>query len=391
MLITVIVPIFNAELYLRQCLDSIVFQKYRDLEIILINDGSTDGSLSICKEYAGRDERIRVIDQENGGLSHARKVGIGAATGEYISFVDADDYVDKEMYSELVKIICDGCAAVNNEAVESNKSGDDADEGLPDIVTFGHVEEYLDHSVIKRDHFEAGVYDRQQLQSKAYSQMLSFGAFFDFGFLPNLVSKLLKKSFLDGCEYHVSDIVKIGEDADLFFQLLPQADSVRIVDLCPYHYRKYDFSMMQRKTDSAAIDALYADLKSSFKKQGIYDVMEKQLEDYITFIRLLKAPDTVGAVSSVFANAGKVALYGAGGFGKALYDCFGAKVSVWVDASFDKYKKGGLPVGAPSELLECQDDYDCVFIAILKVDTCKLIKKELQEKGIKKEIFYFEM
>lgn len=195
MLITVIVPIFNAEHYLRQCLDSIVFQKYRDLEIILINDGSTDDSLSICKEYAGRDERIRVIDQENGGLVHARKVGIASATGEYISFIDADDYVDKEMYSELVKIICDGCAAVNNETVESNKSGDDADEGLPDIVTFGHVEEYPDHFVIKRDHFEAGVYDKQQLQSKAYSQMLSFGAFLILDFCQTLSVNYLRSLF----------------------------------------------------------------------------------------------------------------------------------------------------------------------------------------------------
>ncbi len=376
MLITVIVPIYNAEQYLKQCLDSIVSQEYRNLEIILINDGSTDDSLSICKEYAEQDSRINVISQENGGLVHARKVGIAAATGDYISFVDADDYIEPDMYSKLAEILKEPLRANENDFL--------------DILCFGFTEEYSDHSVIKKDHFEAGIYDKKRLQSEVFPRMLSYGLFFDFGMFPNLWCKLFRKAFLDRCYYNVSDIVRIGEDADMFFQLLPQASFVRIVDFCPYHYRKYDLSMMQMGIDYAEIEALYRDLKCSFNKFGMKDVVE-QLEDYITFIKLLKAPDKVPGVPEIFSGDIRIALYGAGGFGKALYDVYGDNICLWVDKAYERYSERGFPVSGINELTRRHKEYDVIFIAILKVETCKQIQMELQNMGISKEIFYFGM
>ncbi|MGG0739351.1 glycosyltransferase family 2 protein [Niallia taxi] len=103
--ITVIVPIYNVQEYLDRCLKSIIGQTYKNLEIILVNDGSTDSSGEICDNYAVRDSRIRVIHKENGGLSDARNVGIQAATGNYIGFVDSDDFIHKDFYHVLYNTI----------------------------------------------------------------------------------------------------------------------------------------------------------------------------------------------------------------------------------------------------------------------------------------------
>lgn len=100
-LISVIVPIYGVEKYLEQCLDSIINQTYRNLEIILIDDGSPDRCGEICDRYASRDSRIKVIHQSNQGLSAARNAGMDMATGEYISFIDSDDYIDPHFYEKM--------------------------------------------------------------------------------------------------------------------------------------------------------------------------------------------------------------------------------------------------------------------------------------------------
>ena len=100
--ISVIVPVYNVENYLAKCLDSIVNQTYKNLEIIIVDDGSTDSSPSICDTYKEKDKRIKVIHKENGGLSSARNVGLKHATGDFIAFVDSDDWIDLSMYEKLL-------------------------------------------------------------------------------------------------------------------------------------------------------------------------------------------------------------------------------------------------------------------------------------------------
>ncbi len=104
-LISIIVPVYKVERYLSQCIDSIINQTYTNLEIILVDDGSPDNCGMICDEYARLDNRIKVIHKENGGLSSARNAGLDIATGEYIGFVDSDDYIDDLLVSETINII----------------------------------------------------------------------------------------------------------------------------------------------------------------------------------------------------------------------------------------------------------------------------------------------
>ena len=121
--VSVVVPVFNTEAYLRACIDSLLSQTYTQLEIILVDDGSTDNASEICDEFANKDQRVRVIHQSNGGVSDARNTGIHAATGEYIAFLDSDDYVDKILFEDVVSL------ATKNNA---------------DVVIWGFFADYLD-------------------------------------------------------------------------------------------------------------------------------------------------------------------------------------------------------------------------------------------------------
>ena len=102
--ISVIIPVYNVENYLKECLESVINQSFEDLEILCINDGSTDSSLNILNEYKNRDSRIQIISQENAGLSAARNTGLNNSTGDYIYFMDSDDYLELEALEEMIKL-----------------------------------------------------------------------------------------------------------------------------------------------------------------------------------------------------------------------------------------------------------------------------------------------
>ena len=103
--ISIVVPVFNVEKFLKKCIESIISQSFSNFEVLLVNDGSTDGSLDICLQYTKIDDRVKVINKKNGGLSDARNAGIKYATGKYICFIDSDDFIEKEYLQKLYKNI----------------------------------------------------------------------------------------------------------------------------------------------------------------------------------------------------------------------------------------------------------------------------------------------
>ena len=127
-LISVIIPVYNVEKYLEKCINSVINQTYKNLEIILVNDGSTDNCPNICDEFAKKDSRIRVIHKQNGGLSSARNAGLDIANGQYIGFVDSDDYIHTEMYQKLYEALISQNADLSicsyEEVTEKGKSID---------------------------------------------------------------------------------------------------------------------------------------------------------------------------------------------------------------------------------------------------------------------------
>ena len=112
-LISVIVPVYNVEEYLEECLNSILVQTYTNLEILIVNDGSTDNSLEILQEFSQRDSRITIFTKENGGLSSARNLAIDEAKGEYFTFIDSDDYIEENYIEYLMKSLIDNEADIS--------------------------------------------------------------------------------------------------------------------------------------------------------------------------------------------------------------------------------------------------------------------------------------
>ena len=135
-LISIIVPVYNVESYLKRCIESILNQTFRDFELILVNDGSTDNSEIICKEYALKDERIKYFYQRNKGVSEARNKGIDNSSGEYIQFIDSDDYVD-ENFLEIV---------VNRFKRDNS-----------DIVFIGFYNEYNNGEIYKSKYYKESI------------------------------------------------------------------------------------------------------------------------------------------------------------------------------------------------------------------------------------------
>lgn len=136
-LISVIIPIYKVEKYLVQCLDSVVNQSYKNLEIILVDDGSPDNCPKICDDYALKDSRIKVIHKENGGLSSARNAGLDASTGEFVAFVDSDDWLHPDMYTILIKnlykknadiSVCDFYVFNGNQSITNSKNSGNVTE-----------------------------------------------------------------------------------------------------------------------------------------------------------------------------------------------------------------------------------------------------------------------
>ena len=150
-LISIIVPVYNTENYLYRCVDSVLDQTYKNIEVILVDDGSTDSSPQICDEYAKKDKRVVVVHKQNGGLSSARNAGLDIAKGEYIGFVDSDDFIEPYMYEDLISAIKDNLNTIGNVMyVRSYESGDISPSVVPhnfdqDISSEKYFEELLLH------------------------------------------------------------------------------------------------------------------------------------------------------------------------------------------------------------------------------------------------------
>ena len=158
--ISVIIPVYNVEAYLDRCVESVINQTYPELEIILVDDGSPDNCPALCDAWAEKDSRIKVIHKENGGQADARNVGLSVATGEYIGFVDSDDFISPLMYGELIKLADSLQADVvgcSNIAFSDEQSVNFESDNDYDIYSFSQHEAIED--LIKESHFRSTVWN----------------------------------------------------------------------------------------------------------------------------------------------------------------------------------------------------------------------------------------
>lgn len=206
--ISIIVPVYKVEKYIGKCIDSILAQTYSDFELILVNDGSPDNSGAICDEYAKRDSRVRVFHKLNGGVSSARNKGLREATGEWVYFVDSDDYIDTNTLWETAR-------CVSNET---------------DLVVHGLIENRCyDNSVFKEDYFD--------LKGAGLSTIIEYTD--KWGLLKGPVCKLFKKDIVTRHNLHFDESISYGEDTKFTFEYLSFCDRIEFCNQHFYHYCFY--------------------------------------------------------------------------------------------------------------------------------------------------------
>ena len=264
--LSIIVPVYNVRDYLKDCIDSILAQSFTDFELILVDDGSTDGSGEICDAYTERDSRIKVIHKANGGVVSARIAGITAASGLYAGYVDGDDWIEKDMYEKMVHYMKTyDCDLVMCDIVHEGKA-------LP--LSSGGTRTDLD----------GGYYNIDMLRSKIFPNMIYAGQFYEFGVYPVIWNKLYKREKLINHQSKVDVRIKTGEDAACVYPYLLSCESLYFIkDMSLYHYRNSENSM------TSAYDSMYFErIKALYSFFSVSDIASSpysgQLDYYYAYL-----------------------------------------------------------------------------------------------------------
>lgn len=250
-LFSVIIPVYNVEPYLRKCIESVLNQKYENFEVLLIDDGSSDGCPAICDEYAIRDSRIKVLHKENGGLSSARNAGLSLAKGEYILFLDSDDYWEGERFlNQLSDKIKTGC----------------------DVCFYGCYDEFADTG---RRIKSRGNYNETIFSSGKKDEIL-YSLFIENQFPGSCWILCVKKNLLE--QYKIKFIEGIkSEDIDWLLNVLSYAQSFECLNMCGYIYLK---NRPNSITKTAGLHSIYSIL-ITVKKWGLKIKKEQTEKSYL--------------------------------------------------------------------------------------------------------------
>lgn len=262
-MISIIVPIYKVEKYIKQCVESIIAQTNKDIEIVLVDDGSPDNCPAICDEYAKQDGRIIVVHKENGGLISARKAGLKASSGEYICFVDGDDWIEPDMYEHIA-----------NE-VEKTKA---------DCVITQFYFEYPDNPTKSDYKLNHELYNREEIEKDIFPTMLFDNKYYRFGIYPCCWTKVFKRELLEKHLFNTDNRIRMGEDIAFTYPCLMECQTIAFVDKALYHYRINPESMT-KAYDPLLQDIIYLPYKALLKKSELLGVdLSNQLPYYLLYL-----------------------------------------------------------------------------------------------------------
>jgi len=266
MKISIIVPAYNIEAPLPRCLDSLLAQEYSNLEIIVVNDGSKDGTATVMDSYAAKDSRIKAIHKENGGVTSARLRGIAEATGQWIGFCDGDDFVEPDMFSRLMA-----------NALEHNASISHC--GYKMMFPSGKIDYYYNTGKLAVQSGKQGCAD------------LLEGSFVE----PGLVNKIYRRELFVGLTDWLDASIRINEDLLMNFYLFRQAEMAVFEDFCPYHY-------ILRKGSAAVSKLNEHKLADPIKVQHIMDAETKNEPAWNHFIQARLAYILIGTATLAYGD-----------------------------------------------------------------------------------------
>lgn len=269
--VSIVIPVYNMEKYLDKCMESVLTQTLSDIEIILVDDGGSDGSVKMCDAYANKDARVKVIHKENGGLTSAWKAGSKLAQGEYIGYVDSDDYVEKDMFLRLY---------------ERGKNTD------ADIVCCGLRHLYEDdpkRNWTEQMEFSKDSLSERDIREEVFPTLINDGSFLGRRLMPNRVTKLVKaglvKKNLDRC----ADAVSIGEDYQFSLCMFLDAKHVEIIrDYFPYYYYMNGASMTMKHDPGypQKLHVMRENLCRISDEKGMYDFKPQIWDDFLCLMVL---------------------------------------------------------------------------------------------------------
>lgn len=370
-LISVIVPIYRVEKYVNQCIWSIRNQTYKNMEIILVDDGSDDGCPQICEQHARQDRRIKVIHKKNGGIDSARKAGMLAATGKYVGYVDGDDWIEPDMYEKLLAY---------------------AKEYDVDVVESGIIDSGEKTQRIRLPYLGEGCFKAETFEEKIMPRLLYAGIFYESGIFMYLCTKIFKKEKIEKYQMTEGKANRILDDAMVGMPCVAQTKSLYITNDCFYHYRiRTDSSKSQAYEEETVIADLfecYPDFLFKFKGTGLDDT---QLYYFVMYWLLYKAPGVFDHNCGnnfliPFGGVGrekKIILYGAGAAGihleRYIRSVAGSNIVGWTDRNYKDLQKT-LNVVAPQKAFSLE--YDYILISILKGKAAREVKMDLIDKGV---------
>lgn len=261
--VSVIIPIFNAEKYLEKCIDSILTQEYSNLEIIIINDGSMDNSERICKDYCEIDERIMFLNQKNQGVSYTRNQGILKSSGEFIVFIDADDYIEKEYIKNMVNRMNDEVDIVICNYNIVNKEGN---------VT-GHNCEDRSKMIPVLDLFK------------------NYWENYHKGYINAPWNKLYKKAIIDKYNIKFPVDISMGEDGYFNIEYLKKCRKIYIYEEYLYNFRQHNSQTTKKlfKNHFYMLNKFYDQLENAFEKfdlMGDIDFLKVHYLEYLNDLKL---------------------------------------------------------------------------------------------------------
>lgn len=256
MLISVVVPVYNVENYLKECIDSIISQECHNIEIILVDDGSTDGSGLICDEYGQTYDNINAIHKINGGLSDARNLGITASKGDYILFIDSDDYIGENTIGELIK------------SLEQNK--------MPDVVFLEAYKIYPD----KRKESLGDKYDKNRINGQEKEVVMDHIASLP-KFPGSACTKLVKADLIKRNNLYFEKGL-LSEDIDWTIGLLLKAESFAYCDAPYYYYRQNRIGSITNSISSKTVESLLCIIRKWASKENV-NKYQKQINAFLAY------------------------------------------------------------------------------------------------------------
>ena len=373
--ISFIVPIYNVEDYLKPCIESIIGQTYKNLEIILVDDGSTDRCPEICDAYAEKDKRVCVIHKRNGGVVSARKAGAAVATGDYVLGLDGDDWIDKDRIEVLVK------------------------EGIiPDYADMIHLSGYIldfgKESIHRSFDIPIKLFEKDEIENEIFPLMM-----LSQKISPSLGKWAIRRELFLKNLMLIDDSVSFGEDWLCICFCLLEAKSVRTIQQGGYHYVQRASSITHQISTPSDKSLLpvkiwYEVLKNQMEQRHVSEKVRKICSHIVLFhifwyyrndygLILQKFPDYLFPFPNV-NNGSRIVVYGAGEVGYSLVESLSktkrCSVVLWVDQNQSRPTVQGYTISSRDAIYSA--DYDFIVVTIMNAVVAEEVKCSLIQDGI---------